>query len=118
MAETFDEILDSLLESYDCNPGKNVDELIAEKAEEFQLSEESKKLINETNKSIDAFEEKYRELDKTKTEDGIGTNTWIRRQLLKTAKNHGCTEEEQELLLRNAAETFEKENQKHYEKGE
>lgn len=115
MTETFDEILDSLLESYESNPDKNVDELIAEKTEEFGISEESKKLLDETNESIVAFDDAYRELTETKEEEGISTSTWTRRELISIAKENGCTEEEQELLLKNVAETFEQLNDEFYE---
>ena len=75
MVNNFQNILSSLLEEYD--KSKDIEAVLNR---EDGLSEAGKQLLNETNKTIDAFNEAYNELQDAK-DNGMTTNEWLEEEL-------------------------------------
>ena len=75
MEKNFQNILSSLLEEYDKT--KDIDTVLNR---EDGLSEAGKQLLNETTKTIDAFNEAYNELQDAK-DNGMTTNEWLEEEL-------------------------------------
>ena len=75
MEKNFQNILSSLLEEYDKT--KDIDTVLNR---EDGLSEAGKQLLNETTKTIDAFNEVYNELQDAK-DNGMTTNEWLEEEL-------------------------------------
>lgn len=96
MEQNFETILDSLLESYEQNPEKDLNEIINEKCDEIGISEESRQLLKETNEMIDAIEEKTTSLAKAKKE-GKTRGRWVLDELERITE--GRTEEEKATLI-------------------
>ena len=77
MEQNFQNILSSLLEEYE--KSKDIEAVLNR---EDGLSEAGKQLLNETTKTIDAFNEAYNELQDAK-DNGITTNEWLEEELSK-----------------------------------
>lgn len=75
MEQNFQNILSSLLEEYD--KSKDIEAVLNR---EDGLSEAGKQLLNETTKTIDAFNEVYNELQDAK-DNGMTTNEWLEEEL-------------------------------------
>lgn len=105
MEQNFETILDSLLESYEQNPEKDLNEIINEKCDEIGISEESRQLLKETNEMIDAIEEKTSSLKKAKKE-GKTRGRWVLDELERITE--GRTEEEKTTLISAISEANEK----------
>lgn len=75
MEQNFQKILSSLLEEYD--KSKDIEAVLNR---EDGLSEAGKQLLNETAKTIDAFNEAYNELQDAK-DNGMTTNEWLEEEL-------------------------------------
>jgi uncharacterized protein YaaR (DUF327 family) len=75
MEQNFQNILSSLLEEYD--KSKDIEAVLNR---EDGLSEAGKQLLNETTKTIDAFNEAYNELQDAK-DNGMTTNEWLEEEL-------------------------------------
>lgn len=75
MVNNFQNILSSLLEEYD--KSKDIEAVLNR---EDGLSEAGKQLLNETTKTIDAFNEAYNELQDAK-DNGMTTNEWLEEEL-------------------------------------
>ena len=75
MEQNFQNILSSLLEEYE--KSKDIDAVLNR---EDGLSEAGKQLLNETTKTIDAFNEAYNELLDAK-DNGMTTNEWLEEEL-------------------------------------
>lgn len=75
MVNNFQNILSSLLEEYD--KSKDIEAVLNR---EDGLSEAGKQLLNETAKTIDAFNEAYNELQDAK-DNGMTTNEWLEEEL-------------------------------------
>lgn len=75
MEQNFQNILSSLLEEYD--KSKDIEAVLNR---EDGLSEAGKQLLNETAKTIDAFNEAYNELQDAK-DNGMTTNEWLEEEL-------------------------------------
>lgn len=105
MEQNFETILDSLLESYEQNPEKDLNEIINEKCDEIGISEESRQLLKETNEMIDAIEEKTSSLAKAK-DGGKTRQRWVLDELERITE--GRTEEEKATLISAISEANEK----------
>lgn len=75
MEQNFQNILSSLLNEY--NKSKEIEAVLNR---EDGLSEAGKQLLNETTKTIDAFNEAYNELLDAK-DNGMTTNEWLEEEL-------------------------------------
>lgn len=75
MEQNFQNILSSLLEEYD--KSKDIEAVLNR---EDGLNEAGKQLLNETTKTIDAFNEAYNELQDAK-DNGMTTNEWLEEEL-------------------------------------
>ena len=75
MEQNFQNILSSLLEEYD--KSKDIETVLNR---EDGLSEEGKRLLNETTGMIDAFNEAYNELQDAK-DNGLTTQDWLEEEL-------------------------------------
>jgi hypothetical protein len=106
MEQNFETILDSLLESYEQNPEKDLNEIINEKCDEIGISEESRQLLKETNEMIDAIEEKTSSLAKAKDEEKTTRGRWVLDELERITE--GRTEEEKATLISAISEANEK----------
>lgn len=76
MLQTFDEILTSMLEQLENNPGQDIDVLVKDECEKMGVSEEGKALLSETNEYIDGFAERMASLQKAK-ENGKSRKQWM-----------------------------------------
>lgn len=94
MEETFDTILTSLLEAYENNLERDIDELIAAKCEEWNLTEEEMVLLKETNEVIDDFTEKAVALEQAK-QDGKSRKRWILEEIDRITEGHSEEEKAQ-----------------------
>lgn len=106
MEQNFETILDSLFESYEQNPEKDLNEIINEKCDEIGISEESRQLLKETNEMIDAIEEKTSSLAKAKDERKTTRERWVLDELERITE--GRTEEEKATLISAISEANEK----------
>ena len=80
MEQNFQNILSSLLEEYD--KSKDIEAVLNR---EDGLSEEGKRLLNETTGMIDDFNEAYNELQEAKG-NGMTTQDWLEEELGKHSK--------------------------------
>lgn len=78
--QTFDEILTSVLETYESNPNQNLDSLISDECNKYGLSDEQVKLLKDVNDYIDSFADKAESLAKAKAE-GKSRKRWIMEEL-------------------------------------
>lgn len=78
--QTFDEILTSVLETYESNPNQNLDSLISDECNKYGLSDEQVKLLKDVNDYIDSFANKAESLVKAKAE-GKSRKRWIMEEL-------------------------------------
>lgn len=76
MNQTFEEILTSLLESYEDNPGQDVESLIEEKCKELNLTDEQVKTIKEANEYLDGFTAMGESLSEARAE-GKSRKRWL-----------------------------------------
>lgn len=77
MAQDFNELLTSLLESFDADDKKDVDSFLSEKTKELGLSKKSINCLNDTNKWIDAFDNNARDLDEAE-KSGRSRKSWMK----------------------------------------
>lgn len=80
MEQTFEDILASLLDSYEKSESKDIDALLREKSEELGLTEESKALVKNASEYIDKFTEKTASLEAAR-EEGISMKRWLTEDL-------------------------------------
>ena len=78
--QTIETILQQLLEEYEANPTKNVDELLAEKLKSMGATDECLAEVQETSKAVDAFAEKAKSLKEAR-DAGKTRRKWIMEQL-------------------------------------
>jgi len=77
---TFEEILTSVLESYEKNPNQDIDVLIEKLSEENELPEDMKTSLKETNEYLDGFATNAESLAKAKAE-GKSRKRWMLEQI-------------------------------------
>ena len=80
MEQTFEDILASLLDSYEKSESKDIDALLREKSEELGLTEESISLVKNASEYIDKFAEKTASLEAAR-EEGISMKRWLTENL-------------------------------------
>lgn len=80
MEQTFESILQQLLEEYEKDPSRNVDEMLAEKMKELGVSEACAEEAKETSALIDKFAEKAESLQAAKAE-GMSRTKWLMQQV-------------------------------------
>lgn len=83
MEQTFEDILSSLLDSYEKSKSKDVDALLREKSEELGLTEESISLVKDASEYIDKFAEKTNQLAEAQ-DDGISRKRWLTSDIEKS----------------------------------
>ena len=105
---TFEEILDSLLKDLEKNPQADVNKLAEQSAAKLRLKCDAGK-VKEVNGIIEGVDSRYLELVGQKEETGISTQSWLRKNVLKTAADHNMSEEEQASFLESLAEHIEHE---------
>ena len=105
---TFEEILNSLLEGLEKDPQADVNNLAKQIAAKLRLKCDAGK-VEEVNGIIDGIDSKYLELVEQKEGTGISTQSWLRKNVLKTAADHNMSEEEQASFLESLAEHIEHE---------
>lgn len=76
MNMTFEDILTSLLESYEDNPGQDVESFIEEKCKELNLTDEQVKTIKEANEYLDGFTAMEESLSEARAE-GKSRKRWV-----------------------------------------
>lgn len=76
MNMTFEDILTSLLESYENNPEQNVESFIESKCKEFNLTDEQVKTIKEANEYLDGFAAMGESLSEARVE-GKSRKRWV-----------------------------------------
>lgn len=105
MEQTFENILTSLLEAYESNPAQDIDVLIEEKCQEWNLPEEQINLLKETNGLIDSFNEHANSLEKVKA-DGWSRRRWMSSEIDRITD--GRSEEERAKIVSVISDTNEK----------
>ncbi len=73
---TYDEIMTALLQAYEAHPEMDVEEIIAQVAQEIGASEKSMESIKASSELLDKFQEKKTTLEAAH-EDGETTKKWI-----------------------------------------
>lgn len=81
MEQSFDELLASLLESYDAEEDKNVDSFIKKKVKELGLTKESIDRLEKTNEWIEAFDKNARDLNNAKEDDECSRQSWVQSKI-------------------------------------
>lgn len=76
MNMTFEDILTSLLESYENNPEQNVESFIESKCKEFNLTDEQVKIIKKANEYLDGFAAMGESLSEARAE-GKSRKRWV-----------------------------------------
>ena len=104
MDNTFDNVLSSLLEQLETNPGQDIDTLISKECEKLGVSQEARKLITETNNLIDGFAEKMDSLQNAKKQ-GTSRKEWLLKQLDEVME--GKDESEKAKIVSAMSETAE-----------
>ena len=105
MEQTFENILTSLLEAYENNPEQDIDVLIENKCQEWNLPEEQINLLKETNGLIDSFNEHANSLEKAKA-DGWSRKRWLLNEMDRITD--GRSEEEKAQIASAISDTNEK----------
>lgn len=105
MEQTFENILTFLLEAYENNPEQDIDVLIEEKCQEWNLSEEQINLLKETNGLIDSFNEHANSLEKAKA-NGWSRKRWMLNEIDRIT--NGRSEEERAQIVSAISDTNEK----------
>lgn len=102
---TFESILQQLLEEYEKDPSRNIDEMLAEKLKTLGASDECLAEVKETTETIDKFAEKASSLEEARNE-GKSRATWLREQIDNSLD--GLEEETKVTVLNAVGETVEK----------
>lgn len=76
MDQRFEDILTSLLEGYEDNPGQDVESFIEEKCKELNLTEEQVKTIKEANEYLEGFASMKESLSEARAE-GKTRKRWV-----------------------------------------
>lgn len=105
MEQTFESILQHLLEEYEKDTSRNINEIIAEKLAEMGASNECLKEAQETSAAIDQFAEKASSLEDARNE-GKSRATWLREQIDNSLD--GLKEETKVTVINAVGETVEK----------
>jgi hypothetical protein len=80
MEQDFDNLLTSLLESYDADEKKDVNAFLVKKQKELGLSDQSISSLNETNEWIDAFDKNAKDLDDAE-KSGRSRKSWMKSRI-------------------------------------
>lgn len=80
MEQSFESILQQLLEEYQKGPSRNIEEILAEKLKELGASEECLAEVKESSETIDKFAEKASSLGNARKE-GQSRQTWLMEQM-------------------------------------
>ena len=96
MEQTFEDILSSLLDSYEKSESKDIDALLREKSEELGLTEESIALVKDASEYIDKFAEKTNQLAEAQ-DDGISRKRWLTSDIEKSLGDY-ADEEKAEIM--------------------
>lgn len=102
---TFEEILTSLLESYEDNPGQDVESFIEEKCEELNLTDEQVKTIKEANDYLDGFAAMGESLSEARAE-GKSRKRWVLEAVDAVVEDR--SEEEKASLVSAVSDTLDK----------
>lgn len=102
---TFESILQQLLEEYEKDSSRNIDEMLAEKLKELGASDECLAEAKESSEAIDQFAEKASSLEEARKE-GKSRATWLREQIDNSLD--GLEEETKVTVLNAVGETVEK----------
>ena len=105
MDQRFEDILTSLLEGYEDNPGQDVESFIEEKCKELNLTEEQVKTIIEANEYLDAFASMKESLSEARAE-GKTRKRWVLETVDAVAENK--SEEEKASLVSAVSDTLDK----------
>ncbi|MDY4174305.1 MAG: hypothetical protein SOY07_03280 [Bacteroidales bacterium] len=105
MEQTFESILESMLEELDKDPSQDVDALIQKKMEEVGLSAEGNQMLKETNEMLASFEDEYAQLVEAKAK-GQSRQSWYLQRM--DTIMEGCTEEEKAQIATELSEATEK----------
>lgn len=105
MNMTFEEILTSLLESYEDNPGQDVESFIEEKCEELNLTDEQVKTIKEANDYLDGFAAMGESLSEARAE-GKSRKRWVLEAVDAVVEDR--SEEEKASLVSAVSDTLDK----------
>lgn len=95
---TYDEIMSALLKAYEAHPEMDVEEIIAQVAQEMGTSEKSMESIKATSELLDRFQEKKTVLEAAH-EDGESTKKWI---LTETARMTESRTDDEKAAIANA----------------
>lgn len=80
MEVTFESILQQLLEEYEKDQTRDINEFLAEKLKEMGVSEECMAEVEETSAVLDGFSEKYDSLMEAR-EAGVSRAKWFMNQI-------------------------------------
>lgn len=105
MEQTFENILNSLMEAYENNPTHDIDAFVERKCKEWNLPEEQINLLKETNGLIDSFNEHANSMEKAKA-DGWSRKRWMLNEIDRITD--GRSEEEKAQIASAISDTNEK----------
>lgn len=105
MNMTFEEILTSLLESYEDNPEQDVESFIESKCKELNLTDEQVKTIKEANEYLDGFAAMGESLSEARVE-GKSRKRWVLEAVDAVVEDR--SEEEKASLVSAVSDTLDK----------
>ena len=105
MEQTFENILSTLLDSYEKSESKDVEALLEEKSEELGLTEENIALVKETLEYLDKCAEKANQIAEAQ-EDGVSRKRWLVSDIEQSLEKFG--DEEKEKIMQAISEQMDK----------
>ena len=109
MENSYEKILDNLLEEYEKNPNVDINTLAQSVAEKLGLKINLDELI-ETNNVIDSIHNAYGDLIHEKEDNGISTESWVKDRILSKYADAGLDEEDQITVIEAVTESIETNN--------
>lgn len=105
MEQTFEDILTSLLESYEDNPEQDVESFIESKCKELNFTEEQVKALKDANECLDGFAVAREALLEARAE-GKSRKRWLLETVDAVVEDRN--EEEKASLVSAVADTLDK----------
>lgn len=105
---TFDSILDALLEEYNKNPQCDINEVVKDFAEKQGLRCNAE-AVEEVNMVLDKMNEHYNDLLKKKEEEGISTSAWVSKKISDILEESDIDDATKEQFVENIAQVMKEE---------
>lgn len=105
---TFDSILDALLEEYNKNQQCDINEVVKDFADKQGLKCNAE-AVEEVNMVLDKMNEHYNDLLKKKEEEGISTSAWVSKKISDILEESDIDDATKEQFVENIAQVMKEE---------